>query len=142
MKGQGARIERRADLSGREYARLRFWIKPLMLEAGDVADVLVSNNGTTWYSLKTWTVDDDNGDYHFVELDIPSECLTAGFRVAFLTDMSNASDRLYVDDLSIVGGVTNYEVTSTISATSARADVSIGSGIVSIHTWQTRRELP
>lgn len=137
LLGPNGYAERRADLRGRQNAKLRFWVKASWFEEGDRADCLVSGDGINWLSLISWTVDDSDWEYHFVEVDIPKEVRTDQFRVAFEANMSSLFDFFYVDQLEIVGSPFAYRITSTASNTTTTAYITIKEGQVSIHSWQT-----
>ena len=140
LLGPSGYAARQADLSNRQNAKLQCWVWPIAFEESDHADCLISNDGVEWLSLISWTIDDNDWYYHFIEVDIPQEYLTEGFRIAFQANMSDWDDFFMVDDLHIVGGPIAYEIVSTAGSTTTRACVSIVNGEVTVHSWYTERQ--
>jgi prepilin-type N-terminal cleavage/methylation domain-containing protein len=95
-------VDRAVDLSGQTNVRLQFWAKVDSFEGGDTAQALVSPDDTNWTTVKTWTASSDD-DYHFVDIDLSGFTMTGEFWIAFDAEMSGRGDRLYIDDLQIVG---------------------------------------
>ena len=50
----------------------------------------------------TWADGDDDGVYHFYDIDLSPYTMSSGFSIGFAAYMSSASDNFYVDDLEIV----------------------------------------
>ena len=94
--------ERAANLTGLTNVRLQFWAKVDSFESGDQAKALVSPDGVNWTVVKTWTSADPDDTYVFVDIDLSAFSMTSTFAIAFDAEMSNASDRLYIDDLQII----------------------------------------
>jgi len=93
---------REVNLSGRTGVRLQFWAKADSFETGENARLLVSSNGTTWTTVKTWVDGEDDNVYRFWDLDLSAYPLTSTFWIAFDANMAQTSDYFYVDDLNIV----------------------------------------
>jgi len=140
ITGPTGYIKRQTDLSDFQIARLQFWAKGSHLETGDSTDCLVSGDGVDWYSLITWTIDDSELGYCFVEVDIPPLALSEGSWIAFQSNMSSTSDHFNVDDLKVIGASFSYEIVSTAGGTTTRATISIDDGEVSVHSWQTGKD--
>jgi hypothetical protein len=139
ITGPNGYVKRPADLSDFQTARLQFWAQGSHFDIDDHADCLVSGNGLDWYSLISWTADDVDWEYHFVDVDIPQLVMTEGFWLAFEANMSSPSEFFDIDDLKIIGSSTVYEIVSTADGTVTTADISLEDGTVSIHFWHTER---
>jgi len=94
---------REVNLSGKTNARLQFWAKADSFETGENARLLVSSNGTTWTTVKTWVDGEDDNVYRFWDLDLSAYPLTSTFWIAFDANMAQPSDYFYVDYLWVVG---------------------------------------
>lgn len=125
---------RSADLSGSAELHLRFWAKVRSFESGDEASCLVSPDGSTWTTVKTWTSADSDDTYHPFDFDLTPYTLSAGFWIAFDADMNSANDHFYVDDVKITG-TGNFEILSTADGHTTRAFVSIEGGEAVIQSW-------
>ncbi len=139
IKGPSGYVKRPADLSDFQTARLQFWAQGSNFDVDDHADCLVSGDGVNWYSLASWTVDDIDWNYHFVDVDIPEPVMTEGFWLAFEANMSSSSEFFDIDDLKIIGSSTVYEIVSTAGRAVTTADISLKDGTVSVHFWYTER---
>ena len=95
---------REVNLSGKTNVRLQFWAKADSFETGENAQLLVSSNGTTWTTVKTWVNGEDDNVYRFWDFDLSAYPLTSTFWIAFDANMSGTGDYLYVDDLNMVMG--------------------------------------
>ncbi|MEK7849094.1 MAG: hypothetical protein AAB270_09240, partial [Chloroflexota bacterium] len=62
--------KRQVNLSGKTTALLQFWAMALSFEGSENAQLLVSSNGTTWTTVKTWVNGDDDNLYHFNDIDL------------------------------------------------------------------------
>ena len=92
------------NLSGKTSVRLQFWAKANSFESGESAQLLVSSNGTTWTTVKTWVVGEADNVYRFWDFDLSAYALTGTFWIAFDANMADTSDYFYVDDLSVIVG--------------------------------------
>jgi len=93
---------REVTLSGKSNVRLQFWAKANSFESAENAQLLVSSNGSTWTTVKTWVNGDDDNVYRFWDFDLSAYSLTGTFWIAFDANMGQTSDQLYVDDVNIV----------------------------------------
>jgi hypothetical protein len=127
-------VKRAADLEGLSDLRLQFWAKAEYFYGSDTAECLISSDGSNWTTVKTWTVADSDGAYHFVDIDLSPYAMSAEFWIAFEVDMSCF---FYVDDLKIDGPIA-YEIVSTAGDESIRADITIQGNKVTIYSWQIK----
>lgn len=94
-------VKRAVDLLDKVNVHLQFWAKAWSLEPGETADFLVSSNGTDWTVVNTWQDGDDDNVYRFYDVDLSPYTLSGQFWIAFEANMSDVTDYLYVDDLSV-----------------------------------------
>jgi len=100
-----ATATRTLNLKNATKPTLTFWRKLYSLEWGDNAYVKVSPDGTTWYTVATYTDGDDDGLYHLEEYDLrPYFEDSDNFYVMFESDFSSTADYFYIDDISIGEG--------------------------------------
>jgi len=140
VTGPSGYVNRRADLSGFQTARLQFWAQGSHFDVDDHADCLVSPDGVTWYSLISWTVDDSDWEYHFVDVDLPQLVMTEEFWVAFEANMSSPSEFFDVDDLKINGSSIAYQIVSTAGNVVTTAHITVVDGTVSVLSWLAERQ--
>ena len=58
---------------------------------------LVSSDG------QTWTVDDSDNTYKFVDIDLSGFTMSSQFSAAFDANMNHKGDKLFIDDIQVVG---------------------------------------
>jgi len=102
LRSDDGHATREVDLSGKSNVHLQFWAKANSFEGAENAQLLVSSNGSTWTTVKTWVNGDDDNVYHFWDFDLSAYSLTSTFWIAFDSNMGQTSDQLYVDDVNIV----------------------------------------
>lgn len=95
--------ERAVDLTGYSNIKLEFWAKTNGFEAGEEAYALVSPDGLTWFTLKTFVDGEDDNTYKLYEYDLDSFGLTNNFLIAFDAEMNATNDYFYIDDITITG---------------------------------------
>jgi hypothetical protein len=100
-------VKRSVDLSGLYSASLRFQAKVRSFEGQDEASCFISENGNDWIEVHTWTNTDDDNSYHLYDIDLTSYNLTSQFWIAFATDMGDANDYFYIDDLKVINTFDN-----------------------------------
>lgn len=83
--------------------RLGFWAKVDSFEASDRADVLVSANGVTWVTLRSFTPAHSDGKYHYYEEEVPGSLLGSQIQIAFDAAMNASNDNWYLDDIRVTG---------------------------------------
>jgi hypothetical protein len=94
---------REVNLSGKTDVHLQFWAKANSFETGENAQLLVSSDGTTWSTVKTWVDGEDDNVYHYWDFDLSAYPLTGTFWIAFEANMGQTSDYFYVDYIWVVG---------------------------------------
>ena len=94
---------REVNLSGKTDVRLQFWAKANSFESWENAQLLVSSNGSTWTTVKTWVNGEDDNVYRFWDFDLSAYPLTGTFWIAFDANLSGTGDYFYVDYLWVVG---------------------------------------
>ena len=101
-KGNGY-VERGVNLQGISQVHLQFWAKVKSFEGSDSASALVSPDGQSWTVVKTWNAADSDDTYKFVDIDLSAFPSTSQFFIAFDAEMNSAADKLFIDDIQIVG---------------------------------------
>lgn len=91
--------QRDVNLSGETGVHLTFYAKVESFEGSDSALALVSSDGVSWTTVKTWTSADSDGVYKLVDIDLSAFTMSSQFFVAFRGDMSNNSDRILIDKI-------------------------------------------
>ena len=94
---------RSVDLTGKTDVRVQFWAKADSFEPGETAVFSVSTDGSSFTVLNTWVDGDDDGVYRFYDLSVSAGLLSSTFSVRFETDMVDAQDKFFVDEVQIVG---------------------------------------
>ncbi len=95
---------REVNLASESSVAIQFWAKAKSFETGETATFSVSPDGSNFTVLNTWVdgVDDDNV-YRFFDLSVPVGLLSSTFFIRFESNMSAANDRLWVDEIRVVG---------------------------------------
>ena len=101
LRGSDGYASRDVDLSGRSSVHLTFRAKVESFEGSDSANVSVSSDGISWTVVRTWTSADSDGIYKLVDIDLSSFTMTSQFFIAFEGNMSNAGDRLLIDNIEV-----------------------------------------
>lgn len=115
IRGGNGYVDRALDLSGQTDVRLQFWAKVKSLESGDLARVLVSPDDTNWTTVQSWTDGDDDNTYHFYDIDLSGFTMSGEFWIAFDgTELSGSGDYLYVDEIKLVSGLTQYRTAGSL----------------------------
>jgi Tfp pilus assembly protein FimT len=94
------RVWRALDLSGQSNVHLQFWAKASLFESSDTAICRI-DDGTGWQTVWTWADGDDDGVYHFYDIDLSPYTMSSNFLIGFRAYMNAQDDYFYVDDLVI-----------------------------------------
>ena len=94
-------VKRSVDIHG-PGANLQFWAKATGWDAGEGAQCLVSENGIDWTVVYTWVNGDDDGTYHFYDIDLSPYTLSSEFWIAFDSNASATNEYFWVDDLKVL----------------------------------------
>jgi hypothetical protein len=81
---------------------LIFWAKVDSFENNETATCRISSDGTTWTTVRTWTNDDDDNEYHHYDIDLSSYQMTSQFWISFNANMLQTNDYFYVDKLEVI----------------------------------------
>jgi len=92
-------IDRAIDLSGCSDVHLKFWAKAESFESGDFVECLV-HDGIAWDVVETWIDGEDDGIYHFWDIDLSGYNMHDEFYIAFDAEMGSG-DYLYIDHIII-----------------------------------------
>ncbi len=86
-------------------ATLSFWAKARSFEGSETATVSVSDDGVSFTVLKTWVNGDDDNVYYYWEFDLTTfpEAFTNNYTIAFDANMGATNDRVFFDDIRIIG---------------------------------------
>ena len=63
----------------------------------------VSTNGTTFTTLRTWTLADSDNIYKFYEFDLTSYLPATTLYIRLDANMNATADFFYIDDITIIG---------------------------------------
>ena len=97
--------------TGNQNITLSFWYKANNLESGDSDRVEVwytTNNGAAWTEVASLQVDDDNDDNFWHQSNHTFATSTenkANFGFRFSAHLDNASDKVWIDDVSLTGSI-------------------------------------
>ena len=133
-------VERAANLLGRTHLRLQLWARANDFAPDSSMRLLVSPDGTHWTTVKTWTIADSDGTYHFADIDLSPYTMSSNFRVAIDSHLIHGYDKFYADDLRIVGPGAAYEIISSAGNEQASAYITIYNGNVYIRSWNFERQ--
>jgi hypothetical protein len=92
-------MKRSVTIAGQSTVRVKFWAKGSSFETGETGAVLVSFNGTTWTTIKTFTQAEANNTWR--SFDLPVTMTGSTLWVAFDANMSGTGDNWYIDDVSV-----------------------------------------
>ncbi len=101
LRSDDALVTRQVNMSGVTNARLQFYWKAASFERGEHAYVGVYDG--SWHTVLTIDNGEDDGNYHYADIDISSYTMGSNFQIAFQSDMSGNGDYFYIDDLVVVG---------------------------------------
>ena len=101
LRSSDGYASRDVNLSGQTGVHLKFYAKVDSFEGSDYASVLVSPDGVIWTEVKFFSSSGSDGVYRLVDIDISSYSMTSQFFIAFEGNMSNASDRLLIDQIVV-----------------------------------------
>ena len=99
LRGSTGYMKRSVTVAGQSTVRVKFWAKGSSFETGETGAVLVSFNGTTWTTIKTFTQAEANNTWR--TFDLPVTMTGSTLWVAFDANMSGSGDNWYIDDVSV-----------------------------------------
>ena len=97
LTGATGYAKRAVDLLGKANVRLQIWAKADSFEPGDSAECLISPDGTNWTPVQLWEDGDDDGAYHFYDIDLLPYTMSSQFWIAVDANMSGPDDHLFID---------------------------------------------
>lgn len=103
MRRGSGYMERIVALSGATDVHLTFWARVESFESSDNAYVWVSSDGVNYSIVQTWSNGDDDYIYKPYDIDISGFSMTNDFRIVFDPAMSSGGDRVYIDDVDVIG---------------------------------------
>ena len=97
--------DRSVDLSGEGQVTLQFWAKAVSFEGNETSSLSVSADGINFTVIHTWVDGDDDNVYRFHEFDLGSfpPPLNSTYTIAFDANMQQRKDRIFIDDLKLIG---------------------------------------
>jgi hypothetical protein len=134
LQNSDGNVRRTLDLSEQGVVHLMFWAKVDSFEGRENARLRISGNGSSWTTIYEWDRDDDDGQYHFYDIDLSSYTFTDEFWIRFVANMSQDSDYFYVDDI-IIESMHGYAITVTSGDSVIKAAVNTDNGKVTILSW-------
>ncbi|MFC1905850.1 ABC transporter permease, partial [Chloroflexota bacterium] len=109
-------IKRPVDLSNplETVPKLQFQAKAVNFEGADEATCLISPDGEVWTTVQIWQNGDDDGVYHFYEIDLSTypDWGSRNFWVAFDSDMTSANASFYLDEFKVALSTPGYDIVS------------------------------
>ncbi len=96
-------LERTVNLTGATDVHLTFWARVSSFESSDQALIRVSSNGVNYTTVKTLTSANSDNTYRLHDISLAGFSMTSNFRIVFDAAMSSTNDRLFIDDIEIVG---------------------------------------
>ena len=107
--------ERVVDLSAETSPTLTFWAKADSFETGETASLLISDDGVSYTTVKTWVDGEDTNSFQQYSFDLSAYTLSSTFYIAFDANMSSTGDYFYVDNLQVVKDVVNPNPYATVT---------------------------
>ena len=97
--------DRSVDLSGEGQVTLQFWAKAVSFEGNETSSLSVSADGKNFTVIHTWVDGDADNVYHLHEFDLGSfpPPLNSTYTIAFDANMQQRKDRIFIDDLKLIG---------------------------------------
>ncbi len=99
LAGSDGAATRTVNLAGKSEAELTFWWKASSFETGESATVEIYDG--SWHTVLTIDDTDDDNTYHEAVIDLSGYNLIEDFQIRISSDMGDADDLLYIDDLTI-----------------------------------------
>ena len=93
---------REVDLSGKSGVQAQFWAKADSFETGETATFEISTDDSSYTVLHTWVEGDDDNVYHFHDIAIPNPFISSTTFIRYQANMTQAGDRFYIDDITII----------------------------------------
>jgi hypothetical protein len=134
LQNSDGNTRRPLDLSEQGIVHLRFWAKVESFEGSENARARISSNGSDWTTVYEWVRGDDDGQYHFYDIDLTPYTFTDHFWIRFVANMSQNSDYFYVDDIDIES-MHGYAITVTSGDRVIKAAVNTDDGVVTVLSW-------
>jgi hypothetical protein len=134
LQDSDGNVRRPLDLSEQGVVHLTFWAKAESFEGSENARARISSNGVDWTTVHEWVRADADGQYHYFDINLSSYTFTDHFWIRFVSNMSQASDYFYVDNI-IIQSLHGYAITVTAGERVIKAAVNMDDGIVTILSW-------
>ncbi|MBN2240740.1 MAG: hypothetical protein JW712_13275 [Dehalococcoidales bacterium] len=94
------------DLDDYSDLVLRIHARVIFGKADDQVILRISNNGTDWTDVKTWTIADNSADYVYYNVDLTPYGITDTFWVSFESLIEWGAADFLMDEIKIVSGYT------------------------------------
>jgi hypothetical protein len=93
-------ISRPTNMTGKTEVRLQFWTRADLFGGADFAQCTVYD-GSDWNTVATWTDGDDDGTYHYFNIDLSPYIMSDQFYVTFYAELAGTGAGFFIDDLQI-----------------------------------------
>ncbi|MCI0822844.1 MAG: hypothetical protein J4N34_05385, partial [Chloroflexi bacterium] len=133
IRGSSGSIKRSLDLSAQSDLRLQFWARVKNFEAGDEAEIRISDDGINWTVLHTWTPVDSDDTYYYHDIDLSPYTMSSQFYIWFDAIATNNGDKFFIDVVQIVRKPL-FEVVIVTDDSTTTALVIIDNGVASIYS--------
>jgi hypothetical protein len=80
---------------------VQFWAKAKSFHNEDAVDFLISPDGSSWETAQSWLNGDDDNQYRFYSVDVPSN-YTNTLHIAWQANTDGASSYFYVDRVLVL----------------------------------------
>lgn len=104
LRSSDGLAKRSVDLSHQSDIHLRFFVKVNGFDwfSDDEATCEVSSDGVNWDIVETWTWEDSDNAYHYVDINLATFEMTERFWISFNAHMDQTSDYFYVDKIDVI----------------------------------------
>lgn len=133
IRGSSGSIKRSLDLSAQSGLSLQFWARVKNFEAGDEAEIRISDDGINWTVLHTWTPADSDDTYYYHDIDLSPYTMSSQFYIWFDAIATNNGDKFFIDVVQIVRKPL-FEVVIVTDDSTTTALVIIDNGVASIYS--------
>jgi hypothetical protein len=103
LNGATDRIERSVDISNAQGYEIlvQFWANAKSFHNDDTVEFLISPDGSSWETAEQWVNGDDDSQYRFYSVDVPSS-YTNTLHIAWQANTDGGSSYFYIDRILVL----------------------------------------